>query len=1072
MTKYDLYNAVGEIKEKYIKDVLQEESGSFDHTHLSEGSSDFERTIVMNVVKKKKRIRIFAVAAILFLTAAAAVIAGILKNIKEEKKQDTVIRYFTPKEIELPEKLLSVDGGYVVGDEFYVVCYYDDDKKATFTVIDTSAGDETIVNTDTEVNAPIRSAFSEKCICIAERDQKNNFINLRAFDVNTGALLNERSVGNIIITGMYINNETSIIDLFSEEYQDDGVLHILHTKINADSLETESVSDLTKYIDSSLSVNHSVILGTNGFFVVSEKVITGEIKGIYSFDNDDNYLFGRDDFDDNKLSAAAVMMKNGNISLISAENDHVYEIEETDMSSGEFAEYFRLETDEKVWSFKSINSEKYDLIYETETGYYGFIADTECSELIKEKGGSQDTLEASSDDKLLFFGLDYDPGEYVQLMDENGRLSENKYRLFCDKEIKDMPKSEPYITDDGTFYCIAFDLYDADRAAYLVSTDTEGKTEKRRIESPDKYKGIKMRAFDLAYANGSFYTIAAYESSNCVCEISPDGKILSVSDADEKVDYIEDIITTADGRIIVGYFGEGKSAVSDIMDMAYYEPGKKISENKASLPAATKIYNGFGKYNYVYANFDGLYGYTADNTIEEIADWIDSDILTYGNQNEFQYIFFDGNGSVYYNCNGLTKYEPCEKTESKTIITIASDCEDLSFKEDIKEFNKNNEDYRIKLINYKNFNSFSENGMLSSDSLSADLAAGIIPDIIITDSKGAMQFYQDTGILADMRPFIEKDTEISYDDYFENIFDAFSENGKMYQLCVNFTLSGLLGSGEILGEERYWTLDEFLDFAESHDEIFCNATSEQLKYELLSYTGFTDFRNHTCSFDSENFIRILNLIKTKGISEQEYKNRLENCSESYYLRRFVDKNCLVENIEINNITIFDVMEKAYFENGASFIGSPVENNGSAVINSGMIIGITKKSKNHDIAWEFVRSFIMDEYQEKIINSNIVTCFPVKYSAFEKIVAKAERGECSISADFYDGRFRNSGALSKDNAERLEGFIRNANKISRTDNQIKAIVFEETDLFLADGQTAWEAAENIQKKVSLYLKEIK
>ena len=104
---------------------------------------------------------------------------------------------------------------------------------------------------------------------------------------------------------------------------------------------------------------------------------------------------------------------------------------------------------------------------------------------------------------------------------------------------------------------------------------------------------------------------------------------------------------------------------------------------------------------------------------------------------------------------------------------------------------------------------------------------------------------------------------------------------------------------------------------------------------------------------------------------------------------------------------------------------------------------------------------MDAYQEQIINEQFPDSFPVKCSAFEKIAAKAEKGGCSISTEFYDGRLRNTGALKKEDAERLELFIRSANKATRTDQRIKTIVYEETDIFLAGEQTAEEAADMLR-----------
>lgn len=115
---------------------------------------------------------------------------------------------------------------------------------------------------------------------------------------------------------------------------------------------------------------------------------------------------------------------------------------------------------------------------------------------------------------------------------------------------------------------------------------------------------------------------------------------------------------------------------------------------------------------------------------------------------------------------------------------------------------------------------------------------------------------------------------------------------------------------------------------------------------------------------------------------------------------------------------------------------------------------------------------MDDYQNSFTMGQMSQTFPVKLSSFENLVSKAEKGKYSISTDFYDGRLRNTGALSKENAERLEGFLKSASGVSYADSRIKSIIYDETDRFLAEEQNAEEAAENIKKKVKLYLDEIK
>lgn len=193
MTKYSLYNAIGEINEKYIKDVLLEESEAHQYAHLSESSSHYERTIVMDVVRKKKRNRIFIAAVVLIMTAVTAAVAGLLKkDNREENGNENPVKYFNSRSIEMPEMIEFVDNGYLDGDDLYLVCYYDADKEEnTFEIKDAVTGEVNTVRTDTETGYIFSSAVSEKCIYIADRDEKNGYC-IKAIDRNTGVLLKKK----------------------------------------------------------------------------------------------------------------------------------------------------------------------------------------------------------------------------------------------------------------------------------------------------------------------------------------------------------------------------------------------------------------------------------------------------------------------------------------------------------------------------------------------------------------------------------------------------------------------------------------------------------------------------------------------------------------------------------------------------------------------------------------------------------------------------------------------------------------------------------------------------------------
>ncbi|MDO5149991.1 MAG: hypothetical protein ACI4KB_10105 [Oscillospiraceae bacterium] len=63
-------------------------------------------------------------------------------------------------------------------------------------------------------------------------------------------------------------------------------------------------------------------------------------------------------------------------------------------------------------------------------------------------------------------------------------------------------------------------------------------------------------------------------------------------------------------------------------------------------------------------------------------------------------------------------------------------------------------------------------------------------------------------------------------------------------------------------------------------------------------------------------------------------------------------------------------------------------------------------------------------------------------------------------------------MNETESKELTDMISSITSASMTDEKIRKIIDEQTDIFFAEGQTAEETAKNIQKKVSVYLKEIK
>lgn len=119
--------------------------------------------------------------------------------------------------------------------------------------------------------------------------------------------------------------------------------------------------------------------------------------------------------------------------------------------------------------------------------------------------------------------------------------------------------------------------------------------------------------------------------------------------------------------------------------------------------------------------------------------------------------------------------------EEKTVIILATAYMDGPLYTMIRSFNEQSPDCRVETRVYE-FGSW--------DKLRVEIMAGQGPDMIDTVSLalgGEQSLY-----LEDLLPFLERDPELSADDFIPAVLEAMMEDGKLYTLTPSFFLSAVL----------------------------------------------------------------------------------------------------------------------------------------------------------------------------------------------------------------------------------------------------------------------------------------
>lgn len=119
--------------------------------------------------------------------------------------------------------------------------------------------------------------------------------------------------------------------------------------------------------------------------------------------------------------------------------------------------------------------------------------------------------------------------------------------------------------------------------------------------------------------------------------------------------------------------------------------------------------------------------------------------------------------------------------EEKTVITLATAYMDGPLYTMIQRFNEQSPDCRVETRVYE-FGSW--------DKLRVEIMAGHGPDMIDTVSLalgGEQSLY-----LEDLLPYLERDPELSEDDFIPAVLEAMEEDGKLYTLMPSFYLSAVI----------------------------------------------------------------------------------------------------------------------------------------------------------------------------------------------------------------------------------------------------------------------------------------
>lgn len=694
---------------------------------------------------------------------------------------------------------------------------------------------------------------------------------------------------------------------------------------------------------------------------------------------------------------------------------------------------------------------KYNWSYEDEDEDAG---DSEESDGSENSGNNDDgQMHIFSDDEAATEGSSVEEAASEEASSEEG--------------TEGMAEPEDMITDDG----MVAEYNSEGDETYLVKFDKDGNL----IEKIDLMADYAVDG----YLSVNSFTV----TDDGVCILSLDQGIVSYSSdkgfkmlIDNANNYLYyQVYKGFNGKMFISYYDDNGN------NLCTFDPatGAIGTPSKALAKYGDRSFFGGNGYDLYMSDSVGFYGYDlASDSMTKLLDYIDSDIESSGSvaaaiaisDNEFIACIPDSEFNYYL--ARLTKVAP-EDVKDKKIITLGGYYLDYEIRKQAFAFNKNNNEYKIKFVDYSSYDT-DDNYGAGAERLNMDIVSGNTPDILIISDGLPVDSYINKGLFTDLSYYLENDPDISESDLITNIVDAFKTGDKLYQLVPSFYISTMIM------KTKYTDGKEFLTFKDCQELMDAMGATKQTAFGLetrndfleqgIRYSGNTyiDWENKTCHFDSDSFIQFLEF--SNGFIEEFPDNVWEDYKDTLYRT----DDAIFSIMSLSDFRDYQYWKQGMFGTDISFVGYPNDMGiNNSIIYPTKRIAISSQSKNKDAAWEYVKSFLSEEYQ------NDTYCFPIRKSSYDKKAEDITHKSFYMDGDKkveYDDSYYFGGEevvmqpLTKDEVLEINNFIKSLTLVSNYNENVNNIIFEEASAYFSGQKSAKEVADIIQSRLSIFVNE--
>ena len=467
----------------------------------------------------------------------------------------------------------------------------------------------------------------------------------------------------------------------------------------------------------------------------------------------------------------------------------------------------------------------------------------------------------------------------------------------------------------------------------------------------------------------------------------------------------------------------------------------------------------------VRSSFDGSYSDTYCDFINSSINDDISDVI-YGSETCFSGIIHGDLNSISF----AVYKRSDDKSVSHTPVSLYVSSLNDDVKDQIIAFNESSEKYRIGVRNYSDLNrdysieypDYDSLNDLALASLEEDVLSGDIPDLIYQNSGLDEVFVSrlsSNGYIISINEAMKKDIDVKDNKYLSNIYNLSGDN-EVFAVIPSFSYDTYISASSNESISSIKTLDDYVTF---------KSQSETGLVVLDSYTS-DDFMRRVLAFNGDKWIDPLNGTVSIG---NDFKSYLELAGELPESRDEFSELAITGQIPVNVQLFYTSFKNLVKDYTYSYImlndiplntGFPASNGLGRVVHPSGAFMICFDRAASKGCWDFVKTFLTEEYQNSLTDS-----IPVTESSFDNWKTNSS---FDISSQMDQIMIMNgpisTPEISQEFRDSLADSVRTCNKYYFTNPEIEKIVLKNAHEYFEGKVTVDEARDNTEKEIRDYL----